>query len=224
MAQLKIHNQISYKLITGFHVYRNIELISKEKLEGFLEKDLESIKSEFDQKIPDAFMFTRKLYKSFSIDPTKTRPASEKLWRRVKKEGRLPEILPIVDLTNHLSLKFQIPFGLYDLDSIDEYINIGEGTPSDSLLTIGNMVMGLDGKITLSDASGPFGNPTADSKRTATHPGTKNLIQTLYFHPDDPDIETAFLHTLDIMKTFFNWEKHHQQILSHQKPHVSFYF
>lgn len=222
MGTLKIHNHVFDRLVFGVHIFQDIQPISIEDLNNFLKQDLKQLRSTFEEKKPDSFSFTQKLYKSFSTDPTKTRPASEKLWRRVRKSGFLPAISPIVDITNHLSLKFQIPFGLYDLDHIADYIDILEGTESQSLLTIGNMDMGLKGKIMLSDAIGPFGNPTADSKRTATRQGTRNIIQSLYFHPLDPGISRCFSDTLEFMESFFHWDKSQHHLLTVDNPQKIF--
>ena len=49
------------------------------------------------------------------IDPTKTRPSSEALLRRVRKGDHLPRINTLVDICNWCSLEFQLPYGLYDL-------------------------------------------------------------------------------------------------------------
>ena len=58
----------------------------------------------------------RTMYKRVGIDPTKTRPSSEALLRRVSKGDELPRINSLVDVINWCSLETQLPFGLYDLD------------------------------------------------------------------------------------------------------------
>ena len=60
----------------------------------------------------------RTMYKRVGLDPTKTRPSSEALLRRVRKGDELPRINSLVDVINWCSLESQLPFGLYDLDHI----------------------------------------------------------------------------------------------------------
>src|SRR5688572_6185558 len=57
----------------------------------------------------------RTMYKRVGLDPTKTRPSSEALLRRVRKGGAVPRINSMVDVCNWCSLEFQLPYGLYDL-------------------------------------------------------------------------------------------------------------
>jgi DNA/RNA-binding domain of Phe-tRNA-synthetase-like protein len=66
----------------------------------------------------DVIAAVRTMYKRVGIDPTKTRPSSEALLRRVRKGDELPAINSLVDIINWCSLETQLPFGLYDLDRI----------------------------------------------------------------------------------------------------------
>ena len=54
------------------------------------------------------------MYRRIGIDPTKTRPSSEALLRRVRKGDHLPRINTLVDLCNWCSFELQLPYGLYD--------------------------------------------------------------------------------------------------------------
>ena len=65
-----------------------------------------------------SFDAARKLYRKFGTDPTRTRPSSEALLRRVKKGEPLPRINSLVDVANALSVQLQVPVGLYDLDKV----------------------------------------------------------------------------------------------------------
>jgi DNA/RNA-binding domain of Phe-tRNA-synthetase-like protein len=60
----------------------------------------------------------RTLYKALGLDPTKTRPANEALLRRVLKGESLYRVNTLVDALNLCALRFQLPFGLYDLDRV----------------------------------------------------------------------------------------------------------
>ena len=58
------------------------------------------------------------MYKRVGIDPTRRRPSSEALLRRVRKGEPLPRINAMVDVCNWCSLESQLPFGLYDASHI----------------------------------------------------------------------------------------------------------
>ena len=66
----------------------------------------------------DVTAAVRTMYKRVGLDPTKTRPSSEALLRRVRKGDELPRINSLVDVINWCSLESQLPFGLYDRDQI----------------------------------------------------------------------------------------------------------
>src|SRR5580765_5100154 len=54
----------------------------------------------------------RTMYKRVGIDPTKTRPSSEALLRRVRRGDELPRVNSLVDIINWCSVESQLPFGL----------------------------------------------------------------------------------------------------------------
>jgi hypothetical protein len=56
---------------------------------------------------------TRKLYRAVGLDPTKTRPSSEALLRRIVKGKPLYRVHPLVDLFNLVSVTAQLSVGLY---------------------------------------------------------------------------------------------------------------
>jgi DNA/RNA-binding domain of Phe-tRNA-synthetase-like protein len=109
----------------------------------------------------------RTMYKRLGIDPTKVRPSSEALLRRVRKGEPLPRINSLVDICNWCSLETQLPFGLYDLDHVEgTTVTVRVGTDGEGYEGIRKDRVNVDGRITLADAAGPFGNPTSDSART----------------------------------------------------------
>jgi DNA/RNA-binding domain of Phe-tRNA-synthetase-like protein len=109
----------------------------------------------------------RTMYKRLGIDPTKVRPSSEALLRRVRKGEPLPRINSLVDICNWCSLETQLPYGLYDLDQIQgSSITLRVGNEGEGYEGIRKDRVNVDGRITLADSVGPFGNPTSDSART----------------------------------------------------------
>jgi len=122
----------------------------------------------------------RRLYKSFGIDPTKTRPSSEALLRRLLRGKPLPRIMNAVDLCNLLSLEFMLPLGLYDSAKIDGHVTLRRGRAGESYTGIRKDEVRLDGRPVLSDRQGAFGNPTSDSLRTAVDDATGELWMVIF--------------------------------------------
>lgn len=119
----------------------------------------------------------RTMYKRVGIDPTKTRPSSEALLRRVRRGDELPRVNSLVDVINWCSLETQLPFGLYDLDRIKGDVVLRLGRPGEEYAGIRKDAVHVGGRLTLADELGPFGNPTSDSARTmVTTDTTRSLI------------------------------------------------
>ena len=135
---------------------------------------------------PAEIAAVRTMYKRVGLDPTKTRPSSEALLRRVRKGDALPRINSMVDVCNWCSLEFQLPYGLYDASRIDGDVELRLGRAGESYPGIRKDDVRVDGRITLADRVGPFGNPTSDSARTmVTFATTRALL--VVFAPNDLD-------------------------------------
>jgi DNA/RNA-binding domain of Phe-tRNA-synthetase-like protein len=128
----------------------------------------------------------RTMYKRVGIDPTKTRPSSEALLRRVRKGDPLPRINSMVDVCNWCSFEFQLPYGLYDAARIQGDVTLRIGRDGESYAGIRKDDVHVGGRIALVDAAGPFGNPTSDSARTmVTTATTRGLL--VVFAPREVD-------------------------------------
>jgi DNA/RNA-binding domain of Phe-tRNA-synthetase-like protein len=125
----------------------------------------------------------RALYRRFGIDPTRVRPSSEALLRRIKKGEALPRINSLVDVANALSVQLQVPVGLYDLGKVrgDELV-VRLGAEGESYNGIGKERVNVAGRICVADAEGPCGNPTSDSARTMITTDTERAAW-IYFLP-----------------------------------------
>jgi DNA/RNA-binding domain of Phe-tRNA-synthetase-like protein len=122
----------------------------------------------------------RAMYRRFGIDPTKTRPSSEALLRRVRKGDPLPRVNSLVDISNWCSLEFQLPYGLYDLEHVRGDIILREGRAGEEYPGIRKQAVHVAGRPTLVDDDGPFGNPTSDSARTMVTTETHRALVILY--------------------------------------------
>jgi DNA/RNA-binding domain of Phe-tRNA-synthetase-like protein len=127
------------------------------------------------------------MYKRVGIDPTKTRPSSEALLRRVRRGDTLPRINSMVDVCNWCSFEFQLPYGLYDAAQIQGDVTLRIGREGESYPGIRKDDVHVGGRITLVDTRGPFGNPTSDSARTMVTTATTRALLVV-FAPREVDI------------------------------------
>jgi DNA/RNA-binding domain of Phe-tRNA-synthetase-like protein len=66
----------------------------------------------------------RRAFSKMGLKPTQYRCASESLLRRFRKERFLPQIHPLIDLCNAISLAFAIPVAVFDVSKIAEYVEV----------------------------------------------------------------------------------------------------
>ncbi len=132
----------------------------------------------------------RKMYKKLHFDASRYRPASEALIRRVLQHKNLYYVNSAVDVNNYCSLKFLLPCGLYDADSLEGEIVYRLATPGTYANIAGNEVS-TEGKPFLADRLGVFGNPTADARRTAVTLSTRRLLSVIYADEEVSDGELA---------------------------------
>ena len=125
----------------------------------------------------------RELYRRFGTDPTRMRPSSEALLRRLRKGESLPRINSLVDVANAMSVQLQVPVGLYDLGKVKGgELVIRLGTDGEKYEGIGKERVNVGGRICVADAEGPCGNPSADSARTMITTATEEAAW-IYFLP-----------------------------------------
>jgi DNA/RNA-binding domain of Phe-tRNA-synthetase-like protein len=122
----------------------------------------------------------RTLYKALGIDPTKTRPSNEALLRRALKGETLYRINTLVDALNLVSLREQLPFGLYDLDRVRPPVVLRKGGAGEGYEGIRKGLVHVEARPVLVDAEGPFGNPTSDSARTMITLEARNALVVAY--------------------------------------------
>jgi DNA/RNA-binding domain of Phe-tRNA-synthetase-like protein len=201
--QLMISNLLDGRLSAGVNVYRGLALRAGEPLNRYITEQTDEIRKAHGAALPPGFSFSRRLYKSFRIDPTKHRPSSEALWRRLRDRGDFPAVNPLVDLTNLLSLKFQVCYGLYDLERVHGPVHVTLGEAGDQYQGIRKETLNFAGKIVLRDELGAFGNPSADSLRASVQPSSLDVLQVLFFHPDDPERQRILAESADACQRFF---------------------
>jgi DNA/RNA-binding domain of Phe-tRNA-synthetase-like protein len=122
----------------------------------------------------------RGLQKSFGFDPTRYRPSSEALLRRVLKGQGLHQINTAVDVNNLCSLEFLLPMCIYDLRNVSGQVRVRVGTPVEAYPGIGRQVFQVENKIIIADDNGVMGSTVSDSERTKVTTATKDILLAIY--------------------------------------------
>jgi DNA/RNA-binding domain of Phe-tRNA-synthetase-like protein len=125
------------------------------------------------EDLPDrpAVAAMRRLFRAAGCDPTRYRPSSEALLRRVLKGESLPAIHPLVDLNNCLSVALALPCCIVAEGSFSPPVTLRAGLPGESYESLRGP-FNLEGKPLLADSQGPFGTPITDSQRVKVTDGT----------------------------------------------------
>jgi len=121
----------------------------------------------------------RGLFRAAGCDPTRYRPSSEALLRRVLKGEDLPAIHPLVDFNNCLSVELAVPCCVVGEGSFTPPVVLRAGRPGESYESLRGP-FNLEGKPLLADAEGPFGTPITDSQRVKVKEGTLRAWMVAY--------------------------------------------
>jgi DNA/RNA-binding domain of Phe-tRNA-synthetase-like protein len=148
--------------------------------EARLDAPLSEAESRARSTPPEERVAVRAMYRRIGLDPTKRRPSSEALLRRVRKGEPLPRINSLVDVCNWCSLEFQLPYGLYDLSRVRGTIVLRLGHDGESYPGIRKDDVHVGGRIALADDEGAFGNPSSDSARTMVTTGTTRALLVVF--------------------------------------------
>jgi DNA/RNA-binding domain of Phe-tRNA-synthetase-like protein len=106
----------------------------------------------------------RKLFRAAGCDPTRYRPSSEALLRRILKGGELPAISPLVDLNNCLSLALAVPCCVMAAAEVSSPYVLRAGAPGEDYESLKGP-FNLEGKPLLVDRHGPCDAPITGSRR-----------------------------------------------------------
>ena len=182
---LKVRRDIDIEPIT-FELYELEVTAPREDFELEVARSIQVARSSAAGAVGRA----RELYRRFGLDPTRVRPSSEALLRRLKNGEPMPRINSLVDVANALSVQLQVPVGLYDLDKVKgEELVIRLGAEGEGYAGIGKEHVNLAGRICVADAEGPCGNPSADSARTMITTETERAAWIYFLPVPDEDID-----------------------------------
>ncbi len=120
---------------------------------------------------------TRSVYKACGKDPSRYRPASEQLIRRMLQGKELYQIDTLVDLVNLASIAFGYSIGGFDADKfVGDTLTLGVGREGEPYEGIGRGPINIAGLPVYRDAEGGVGTPTSDHERTKMTLGTTHLV------------------------------------------------
>jgi DNA/RNA-binding domain of Phe-tRNA-synthetase-like protein len=77
----------------------------------------------------------RRAFTRMGLKPTQYRCASEALLRRIRKDGAVPGLHPLVDVCNAVSAAFAIPVAVFDLDKVTGRLDVRYADGDEDYLT-----------------------------------------------------------------------------------------
>lgn len=120
---------------------------------------------------------TREAYRRCGKDPSRYRPSSESLCRRILTGKDLYKVDTVVDLINLASMVYGYCIGGFDADKLQgDTLTLGIGREGEPYEGIGRGPLNIAGLPVYRDAAGGFGTPTSDHERTKLHDDTTSLL------------------------------------------------
>jgi len=120
---------------------------------------------------------TRAVYKKCGKDPSRYRPASEQLIRRMLQGKELYQIDTLVDLVNLASIAYGYSIGGFDADKmVGDTLTLGVGREGEPYEGIGRGMLNIAGLPVYRDLQGGVGTPTSDHERTKMTLATTHLL------------------------------------------------
>lgn len=83
-----------------------------------------------------ALVAWRRAFRSFGVDPTKYRSASEALLRRLSKQGDIPAINTLVDIGNLISIRYAMPVAVFNRAAIEGTLSVHRAAGDEPYLTL----------------------------------------------------------------------------------------
>lgn len=92
-----------------------------------------------DRKVKEAaeILCYREAFQKLGVNPNKFMSSIEAMLTRIAKKKGFPSINPIVDLGNAISIKYHLPLGAHDLDTIHESLTVRFAEPEDHFIAFG---------------------------------------------------------------------------------------
>lgn len=130
--------QTHSKLFTGLVLLRNVpaELDFTDAIMRLEGDALRRLADSPEADLP-AIRAWRAAFSTMGLKPTQYRCASEALLRRLRKDGALPKLTPVVDICNAASAAYAVPVAAFDLERIVGSLTVRPATGDETYLTFG---------------------------------------------------------------------------------------
>jgi DNA/RNA-binding domain of Phe-tRNA-synthetase-like protein len=125
----------------------------------------------------------RKLFRAACCDPTRYRPASEALLRRLVKGAELPSIHPLVDVNNCLSAALAVPCCVMTEGSLGTSLVFRVGQAGESYESLRGP-FNCESRPLLVDEVGPVDAPITGSERVKVQAETSSAWLVAYLPTD----------------------------------------
>ena len=147
-------------------------------------KEIEALGDKFRQELTTeslkeltSIAATRSVYIACGKDPSRYRPASEALIRRMLQGKELYQRDTLVDLVNLASVAYGYSIGGFDADKfVGDTLTLGIGREGEPYEGIGRGMINIEGLPVYRDAEGGVGTPTSDNERTKMTLQTTHLV------------------------------------------------
>jgi DNA/RNA-binding domain of Phe-tRNA-synthetase-like protein len=133
----------------------------------------------------------RKLFRAVGCDPTRYRPASEALLRRLVKGFELPAIQPLVDVNNCLSAELAVPCCVMKEGCLGTSLVFRPGAAGESYESLRGP-FNAEGKPLLVDEIGPIDTPITGSERVKVQSDTERAWLVAYLPKDEVSVDDAW--------------------------------
>ena len=150
-----------------------------------------------------AIAATREAYKRCGKDPSRYRPSSEALCRRLLRGLSLYQIDTLVDLINLASINSGHSIGGFDRDKIQgDKLVLGIGKAGEPYEGIGRGELNIEGMPVYRDAVGGVGTPTSDNERTKISSETTHLLAIMNAYSGSEGLEEDVHYMVNLLKEF----------------------
>lgn len=173
-----------------------IDLSVADRLPSFYRTAEERLSGSPESEFPEIQAW-RRTFSAMGLKPTQYRCASESLLRRFRKEGSLPQIHPLIDLCNAISVAYAIPVAVFDASLIGTGLEVRKADGQESYLTFSGETENPEvGEIVFADTDG---NAHArrwtnrQSARSAARDATSSVLIVAEALHDSAAADTASL-------------------------------
>lgn len=179
---------------------------SSAELWQLIDTEIENFKQRY--AIPDlakrpSVEATRTAYKQCGKDPSRYRPSSEALCRRILKGLDLYRINTVVDLINLISITSGYSIGGFDADKIEgEQLTLGIGREGEPFEGIGRGPLNIDGLPVYRDNVGGVGTPTSDNERTKLAEESSHLLMIVNAYSGTEGLNEFLDYSVALLKQF----------------------